>query len=65
MDKEMRDDIDERENTQDTSSESSNLVRKEIGGMTYLVGIHFSDTSRDTFKDKIRRMIRMEMDGCP
>lgn len=35
------------------------LVRK-IDGMTYCVGIHFSETSKETMDDKVKRMLRIE-----
>lgn len=28
----------------------------KIGGTTYVVGVHFSKTSRETLQDKIKRM---------
>ena len=33
---------------------------KKIGKTTYLVKIHFSETSRETMSDKIKRMLRNE-----
>ena len=34
---------------------------KKIGKTTYLVRIHFSETSRETMSDKIKRMLRNEV----
>ena len=34
---------------------------KTIGKTTYKVGVHFSDTSNETLKDKIMRMLKNEM----
>ncbi|MEA5152518.1 MAG: transposon-encoded TnpW family protein [Oscillospiraceae bacterium] len=34
---------------------------KKIGKTTYLVKIHFSETSRETMSDKIKRMLRNEV----
>ena len=34
---------------------------KKIGKTTYRVQIHFSDTSRETMSDKIKRMLRNEI----
>ena len=34
---------------------------KKIGGMTYIVRVHFSTTSKETFSDKVKRMLRNEV----
>ena len=34
---------------------------KKIGKMTYIVRIHFSETSTETMEDKIKRMLREEV----
>ena len=34
---------------------------KTIGKTTYKVRVHFSDTSNETMKDKIMRMLKNEM----
>ena len=34
---------------------------KKIGKTTYKVRVHFSDTSNETMKDKIMRMLKNEM----
>ena len=34
---------------------------KRIGGMTYIVRVHFSTTSRETFSDKVKRLLRNEV----
>ena len=36
------------------------MVRK-IGKTTYKVRVHFSDTSRETMNDKIKRMLKNEV----
>ena len=33
---------------------------KRIGGMTYIVRVHFSTTSKETFSDKVKRLLRNE-----
>ena len=38
------------------------LVRK-IGKTTYLISVHFSNTSNETMEDKIRRMLKNEIRG--
>lgn len=37
------------------------MVRK-IGKTTYKVRVHFSDTSRETMSDKIKRMLKSEVE---
>lgn len=34
--------------------------RKTIGQTTYLVRVHFSETSKETLEDKIKRLLRSE-----
>ncbi len=34
---------------------------KKIGGTTYEVSFHFSKTSKETMSDKIKRLIRRDM----
>ena len=34
---------------------------KQIGKMTYIVRVHFSETSTETFTDKVKRMLREEI----
>ena len=40
-----------------TQDRPPDLVKK-IGKTTYLVRVHFSQTSRETLEDKIKRMLR-------
>ena len=37
------------------------LLKTTIGKITYLVGIHFSEASKETMADKIDRMIRRDL----
>ena len=34
---------------------------KRIGSMTYSVRVHFSTTSKETFSDKVKRLLRNEV----
>ena len=43
--------------TSQTQDRPPDLVKK-IGKTTYLVRVHFSQTSRETLEDKIKRMLR-------
>jgi len=33
------------------------LVRKKVGGTTFLVRVHFNETSKGAFQDKVERMV--------
>ena len=37
------------------------LPKTTVGKITYLVGIHFSESSNETMADKIDRMIRRDI----
>ncbi len=41
--------------------ENAPMLVKKIGKTTYRVKIHFSTTSRETMSDKIKRMLRNEV----
>ena len=41
----------------------ANTFTRRVGSTTYTVGVHFSDTSKDTVNDKIVRLVRREADG--
>ena len=43
-----------------TGDNSPALVKK-IGKMTYIVRVHFSETSTETFEEKVKRMLREEI----
>ena len=42
-------------------TEDTPVLVKKIGKTTYRVSIHFSTTSRETMSDKIKRMLRNEV----
>lgn len=47
---------------QDTiAQENPPALIKKIGKMTYIVRVHFSTTSKETFQDKVKRMLREEV----
>ena len=43
-----------------TRQEAPRLIRR-IGTTTYEVSIHFSDTSKETMADKIKRLIEQDI----
>ena len=36
-------------------------VRKQINGTTYIVRVHFNENARETMEDKIKRLLRNEI----
>ena len=47
---------------EDTAArENSPALIKKIGGMPYIVRVHFSTTSKETFSDKVKRLLRNEV----
>ena len=47
--------------TSNTPNTSCPTVRKQIGKTTYIVRVHFSETAKETMEDKIKRMLREEV----
>ena len=43
------------------AQENPPALIKKIGGMTYIVRVHFSTTSKETFSDKVKRLLRNEV----
>ena len=43
------------------AQENPPALIKKIGGMTYIVRVHFSTTSKETFSDKVKRLLRNEI----
>ncbi len=47
---------------QDTATQDNPpALIKKIGKMTYIVRVHFSTTNKETFEDKVKRMLREEV----
>mgnify|MGYP003912456747 FL=1 len=44
-----------------TAQDNPTALIKKIGGMTYIVRVHFSTTSKETFSDKVKRLLRNEV----
>ena len=44
-----------------TNTATCPTVRKQIGKTTYIVRVHFSETAKETMEDKIKRMLREEV----
>ena len=44
-----------------TTEDNPPALVKKIGKMTYIVRIHFSETSTETMEDKIKRMLKNEV----
>ena len=43
-----------------TRTHKSDTFTRRIGNTTYRVGVHFSRSNRETAKEKIARLVRME-----
>ena len=41
--------------------ETSGLIMKS-GNKTFIIGLHFSDTSKDTLEDKMKKLIRKDVE---
>ena len=49
------------ETTTTAGAENPPALVKKIGRTTYIVRIHFSETSTETMSDKIKRMLKNEI----
>ena len=38
--------------------EIKNFITRKIGSTVYVVGVHFSDTSKENFNDKLLRLVK-------
>mgnify|MGYP002755034047 CR=1 FL=1 len=47
--------------TKTTAAPKSQTVKRKIGKTTYKVRVHFSNTSTETMSDKIKRMLKNEI----
>ena len=45
-----------------TAPESSGLIMKS-GGTTIVIGLHFSETSKDTLDDKVKKLIKKDVEN--
>lgn len=48
---------------ENTTEQTAPTMRKTIGGTTYIVTAHFSETSKETMSDKICRMIKRDIES--
>ena len=44
-----------------SAQENPPALVKKIGKMAYIVRVHFSTTSKETFSDKVKRLLRNEV----
>ena len=44
-----------------TSRESAGTFPMRVGKTTYIVGVHFSQDSKDTLEDKLKRLMREDV----
>lgn len=48
-------------NKTNNTKQNAVAVRKKIGSMTYIVKVHFSENATETMAEKIKRMIRADI----
>ena len=46
----------------ETTQQEPVLIMKS-NGTTFLIGLHFSETSKETLEDKIKRLIRKDVEN--
>jgi len=46
----------------ETAPKSSGLIMKS-GNKTYVIGLHFSETSKDTLEDKVKKLIKKDVES--
>lgn len=51
----------EKKEAVQTTDETAPVLVRKIGKTTYTVGIHFSQTSRETMDDKVLRLIKNDI----
>ena len=49
--------------TADAEQSEAPTMNFEIGGSTYIVGIHFNQNTKETLSDKLNRLIRRDVLG--
>jgi hypothetical protein len=49
--------------TKTTQTRESGAFTKRVGNTTYRVGVHFTRSSRETARDKIARLVRLEAEN--
>lgn len=45
----------------ETAPEPSGLVMKS-GNKTFIIGLHFSESSKDTLEDKVKKLIKKDVE---
>ena len=45
----------------ETAFEPTRLIMKS-GNKTYVIGLHFSETSKDTLEDKVKKLIKKDVE---
>ena len=48
---------------ENTKSHTPVALRKQIGGTMYVVRVHFNEDTKETMKDKIKRLIENDVRG--
>lgn len=48
--------------TTEAAPEATGLVMNS-GGTTFIIGLHYSETSKDTLEDKVKKLIRKDVES--
>lgn len=51
----------ENKQMENKKANTSVALRKQIGGTTYVVRVHFNEDAKESMKDKIKRLIANEV----
>lgn len=51
-----------RKEASGVEAETGGLIAN-CGGTTFLVGLHFSETSKDTMADKIKKLVKKDVES--
>ncbi len=52
----------EKTEGQASEPEAAGLIMKS-GGTTFLIGLHFSETSKDTLADKVKKLAKKDVEN--
>ncbi len=53
--------VDNKNTAAPTTAQQPPMLVKKIGKTTYMVGVHFSQTSKETMDDKVARLVKNDI----
>lgn len=54
--------IQDAANTTDENAQKAPMLIMQSGGTTFLISLHFSETGTETLEDKIKKLIRKDVE---